>query len=218
MTDDMNALALAVVGLAMGGDPLPPGPPAATVPVWSNSWYSCPGPVAHPFARLPRICPLEPCLCAEGGRIDTDLKTPPWVKEFHQAAHFPLPRFAADGSPVIGDGLLVYEGMRFTVYADGTYDLSFTATVPEMPVTIRLQLAFSTDDLQPPKYFITLPPIRLDPKLNTRPGDPTGCTFQVAHRGQSTLFRTKEIAETWTIRRSGTARFGSPVVADDGTR
>jgi hypothetical protein len=126
----------------------------------------------------------------------------------------------------MGDGLLIYEGMRLTVFSDGTYDLSFTATVPDMPVTIRLQLW-----LQPPpppdtpatilptcnnrEYRITLPPIRLEPKVDARAGDPTANTFQVAHRGYSSLFRSTKHVVTTQPHPTGVtpinAQFGFPM-------
>lgn len=213
----MHAMALTLAGLALGGEPLPPGPPASVAPHYAAAQLPCPGPLVHPFQRLPRVCAVEHCLCGEG-QPDEANKLPAWVKEFHQAAHFPLPRFTADGSPLLGDGLLIYEGMRLTVYPSGVYEVSFTATVPEMPVTIRLQLGFAPDEREPAKYFITLPPIRLEPKPHARPGDPAASTFNVAHRGQSTLFRTGEINEKWSLRRTGTTRFGSAIAIDDMNR
>jgi len=227
----MNSLAFALAGLTLGGEPLPPaGPAAATIdqPSRAQTMLGLPTPCArlsvHPFERLPRICPLEPLLCSEPGGLSVAACSP-WVQEFHQAAHFPLPRFAADGCPILTDGLLVYEGMRLTVYPDdGTYDLTFTATVPDMPVTVRLQLVFSdADPMQPtvrmPQcYRITLPPIRLEPKANARPGDPTPNTLQVLHRGYSTLFLTRQINSKWFVQRIGTARFGTPIAIDDLNR
>jgi hypothetical protein len=117
--------------------------------------------------------------------------------------------------------------MRLVVYPDdGTYDLSFTATVPDMPVTIRLQLWFfnpkDPKDVEcSPTHRITLPPIRLVPAANLNPGDPNGNTFQIAHRGNSSLFRSVNldgISESWAVKRVGTARFGSAIAVEDANR
>jgi len=169
-------------------------------------------------------------VCGDGsdGHGDAANKlTHSWTKDFHQAAHFPLPRYAIGGSPQFVDGLLIYEGMRLTVYNDGTYDLAFTATVPEMPVTIRLQLVFTQPGTISPAlvrqvYRITLPPLRLEPKRDARPGDPTANTFQVAHRGYSSLFVVNGTAlfinSNWDVTRIGTARFGTAVAVEDSGR
>lgn len=239
----MNALAIALSGLAFGAEPVPAlGPPACCVPATRPSpslcgvKLECQRDVAHPFTRLPRVCPLEPLLCAEPATSSLT-HCVPWVQEFHQAAQFPLPRFASDATPVVADGLLIYEGMRLTVYPEnGDYELTFTATIPDMPVTVRLQLVFAEPEqgpvLVPPKatgllvrpalsHRITLPPIRLEPRANARPGDPTAMTFQVTHRGSSTLFRKtslQKIDSNWTVQRIGTARFGTPIVVDELNR
>lgn len=167
----------------------PPGAPAAGVApgvaAAPAGLPGCPPPAVHPFQRLPRICPALPCVCGDAaGRPEPVL----WVKDFHDAAHFPLPRFAADGTPLCLDGLLIYEGMRLTVYPTGAYDVSFTATVPDMPVTIRLQLVLTEPAATAPRvYRLTLPPIRLEPRADVKAGDPTANTFHVAHRGFSAL-------------------------------
>jgi hypothetical protein len=205
-----------------------PAAPALRPPAsWAEAQLPCPGPLAHPFQRLPRVALVLPTPIAESS--DAKCGTPkqlcpPWTMEFHQAAHFPLPRFTIDGCPVATDGLLIYEGMRLTVYDDGTYDFSFTATVPEMPVTVRLQLVFARQDRIPPEYRITLPPFRLEPKRDARPGDPQDYTFHVTHRGYSSLFQKPDlftraiVDKTWTITRVGTARFGTAIAIDDSNR
>ena len=207
----------------------------------------CPGPVVYPFQKLPQICLVAPCPCTEGQSGGDPAKSgcaaggggsnpskagacapPPWVKEFHQAAHFPYPRFAADGSPFPLDGLLIYEGMRLTVYPDtGIYDVSFTATVPNMPVTVRMQLVFERTPLDLEGYRITLPPFRLEPKWDAKLGDVSAYTFNVAHRGYCSLFIPHRssglvigglpvvIDECWRLSRVGTARFGTVIAVDD---
>jgi hypothetical protein len=151
------------------------------------------------------------------------------VKEFEQAAHIPLPRFAPDGCPLPAEGLLIYEGMRLAVYDDGSYDLSFTATVPDMPVTLRLQLVFETCAHDPSALrLITLPPIWMAPRRDAKLGDVDATTFHVAHRGYSSLFRCDQqpllgllstgrrvITKDTPLYRVGTARFGTPVALDD---
>lgn len=230
----------------------PTGAPAALTATDANAYAErdyrvavgqaarpCPDVTAHPFRRLPRVCPVLPCPCTPepggmtgvGGGHGHDHPSADgaaagpavaWIKEFDQAAHVPLPRFSAEGCVLPADGLLIYEGMRLVVYADGSYDLSFTATVPDMPVVLRLQLVFD----RPDGPRITLPPIRMAPPRDAKPGDVDVNTFHVAHRGYSALFRPvgpkdtsrRGIDPTQSLYRVGTARFGTPVALEDPTR
>lgn len=180
---------------------------------------TCPGSMLQPFLRLPSVRPVGPCESGSGaGQFDVNGM---WVKEFHHAANFRVPRFARDGNAApTDDGLLIYEGMRLTVYpATGLYDVEFTATVPSTPVTVHLQLVFTPKgDPSSPAYRITLPPVRLDPNFNTiKVGDPSGNTFNISHRGYSSLFRPNVIVNTSShdLSRVGTARFGTPIAVDD---
>jgi hypothetical protein len=178
---------------------------------------ACPGPGAHPFQRLPRVCYVPACPCDDAaGGAPAPVH---WVKEFHEAAHVPLPRFTADGLAVCREGLLVYEGMRLTVYPNGVYDVAFTAEVPDMPVTLRLQLVFNNPPgYTPGEYRLTLPPFRLEPRPDARPGDPSANVLHVAHRGYSTLLAAgHRVDAAWSVARVGTARFGTPVAVTDPT-
>jgi len=213
---------------------LPPySTPAVSVAIPDPSWAAqlpCPAPAAHPFQRLPRICYLKACECE--GPAGAAPNPVYWVKEFHDAAHVPLPRYTADGHAVCLDGLLIYEGMRVTVYTSGVYDVSFTAEVPDMPVTLRLQLILKTSEDPMGWYRLTLPPFRLEPKTDARPGDPSANIFHVSHRGFSSLLvrqaalgpyqqpqtTTGAVDPYWTIARVGTARFGTPVAITDPNR
>lgn len=186
---------LFALAAAQPGQPSPSCPDCRP-PTWNRMFPSpeiCPGPVIQPFYRHPRVCLIDVCPCvddAPGGRVPARI----WVKEFSCPAFVPLPRFDADGHPVPGDGLVIYEGMRLTVDPDtGAYDLTFTATTPGMPVTFRLQLTFWRCDPfgAVERYTLTLPPIRMEMPRDARPGDPVAKTFQIAHRGQSTLFMDK---------------------------
>ncbi len=168
------------------------------------------------------------------------------MKEFHHAAHVPLPRFTIDGKEIAAEGLLIYEGMRLTVDpVSGNYDLSFTATVPNMPVTLRMQLILTEPVPEkemgtktPREYRLTLPAIRMEPPKDARPGDPTPNTFHIAHRGYSSLFIDPKhwqtlpresappaectprptIACDWLLSRIGTARFGTPFAIESPDR
>ena len=189
------------------------------------------GPAANqPFAMLPRVCPVEPCPCedAKGDANCPPAKYLTW--EFHHAAQVMLPRFDPLGQQLDADGLLIYEGMRFRAFpTSGTYELAFTATVPEMPVTLRLQLLFK-NEANGQVMRLTMPPIRMEPKKDARPGDPSANTFHISHRGYSSLFKGPVVGDqppanpwpvidsTWKLDRVGTARFGTPVAIDDPTR
>ncbi|VTR93983.1 unnamed protein product [Gemmata massiliana] len=235
---------------APGHDPLghQPGPaeypiplPSLTAPIpaastWDRMFPSghCAGPALQPFQKQPRVCPVAVCACDSEASLPS--KSIAWVKEFHTAAHVPYPRYDLSGCPVEGDGLLIYEGMRFAVdQKTGNYDLTFTATVPAMPVLLRLQLTLTSPDGKQ-EYKLTLPMIRMEPPRDAKPGDPAPRTFHVAHRGYSSLlFDPKQgippsqwdrqtatlkatIDNTWVITRTGTARFGTPIAIDDPNR
>lgn len=218
--------------LAFGAPAADPAP----CPTW-NHYFSakgaCAGTGLYPFEKQPRVCLVEPCPCDPGAGGDPTCAA--WVKEFSSAAHVEYPRFTLDGERVPGNGVVIYEGMQLTVNPDtGKYDLTFTATVPEMAVNLRLQLVFRNPKNAGETYTLTLPPIRLEPKRDAKAGDPTAWTFTVAHRGYSTLFvreqhrpelrraaddhRPARIDASWQVSRTGTARFGTPVAVDDPTR
>lgn len=220
--------------------PLPPGPVRPSCPTWQHYFQAtgpCAGPGRYPFALQPRVCPVGICAgCdVDGFNPEARIACKPWVKEFSSAAHIALPRFDADGHCVPGDGLVIYEGMRLTVDPDsGQYDVTFTATVPHMPVTLRLQLEFVSPD-RTQRFRLTLPPIRMEPRRDVKPGgDPSSLTFHIAHRGYSTLFHKTEhrdnvwnrgdssrpdvIDSCWEVKRSGAGRFGTPVAVEDPNR
>lgn len=189
-----------------------------------------------PFLRLPKITPVEECRIAETAD-KCSAKT--WSHTFHTAARFNVPRFDQNQEPMEGDALVIYEGMKLTVNeTTGVYDVSFTATVPTRPVTVRLQLVFK-ENPQGNAITITLPPIRLENDESLSPGDNSGKTLRVQHRGMSELFMHKTIEssdltkpkflgelphpkfpinQTWQIQRKGSARFGSARVNDDQDR
>ena len=234
---------LLVLAAAPGVEPAPVGPPGCptvpATPTWDRYFVAggdCAGPALQPFQRQPRVCPVAVCPCEPNGEGDKNLA---WVKEFHTPASVPYPRYDLDGRPVDGDGLIIYEGMRFAVDPKtGKYDLTFTATVPAMPVTLRLQLRLTNPAEPFQTHTLTLPAIRMQPPPGAQPGDPVPLTFHIAHRGFSSLFLEQPpayplLAQSptlvpcpvpapidckWVITRTGTARFGTPVAVDDPTR
>lgn len=209
-----------------------PAAAPATKPTECSGWpgFCPPLDPSAPFLRTPSIEALGPC--KGSGRRDEKCDANAWSHTFTSAAHFPIPRFTAAGEPVSADGLVIYEGMKFTAYPEtGHYDLSFTATAPNVPVTVRLQLELSSDRLEPIR--LTLPPIVIVPSPAARLGDPAGTTLAINHRGFSAaLIKSRKttlvfpnaasvtpdphnpifdayVASHWIVRRFGTARFGS---------
>ncbi len=191
-----------------------------------------------PFLRTPRLELIGPCResSAEGKKCPDGGKNS-WKHTFHRAARFTIPRFGQQQQPLESDGLLIYEGMTLTVDKDtGVYDLSFTATSPPTPVTLRLQLQFANDTYPITRSYpirLTLPPIFIDAD-STRPGENAGTTLNVSHRGYTELFKQPQNGElvldsssdiktesgysamnpisinsNWKVVRVGTARFGS---------
>jgi hypothetical protein len=225
-------LPLIVALTAPAADPSP----VTDCPTWKQYFSAkgaCAGTGLYPFEKLPRVTLVDPCTGGAGAGDSATCAV--WSKEFSSPAHIEYPRFTLDGVRVPGNGVVIYEGMQLTVNPEsGKYDLTFTATVPEMAVNLRLQLVFRNPKNASETYSLTLPPIRLEPKRDAKPGDPTAWTFSVAHRGYSTLFVYKNyrpalnraadekfperIDATWQLSRSGTARFGTPVAVDDPTR
>lgn len=241
----MFPLLLALTG-APATDPAPKmTPPVAPAPAevvpdcptWNHYFVQgkCADHGLYPFQLQPRVCPVGVCSCNPPPGNEKKYACKPWVKEFSEAAFIPYPRFDLEGRCVPGEGLLIYEGMRLVVDpATGQYDLTFTATVPRMPVTLRLQLEFTNPSCETEQYRLTLPPIRLEPRRDVKPGDPTPWTFQIAHRGYSTLFQERAhrtnvhvvenatapalIDARWKFKRDGAARFGTPVAIEDPNR
>ena len=222
------------VGVAAYIEPPPVGFNPAYPTGDDIQWHStCPGLVPHPFQRLPKVDGVGPCDEKGGGR---PAQRQPWVKDFLQPAHVPLPRFGPDGSPAPTDGLLIYEGMRLTVYPEtGTYEVSLTATVPDMPVVLRMQLQFTRTMNPEPTFTLTLPPIHLDPRANRQPGGTDANTFHVHHRGYSPLFlynnplhKAEDVFVAgnppvrvncpWQCVRVGSARFGTGAPPPDDLR
>lgn len=222
--------------LALAATPAAEPPtPKAECPTWKHYFPSgdCAGKGLYPFEKHPRVTLVSVCDRNDATATGAN-KCVPWTKEFSSAAHVTFPRFNSDGGAEKGDALIIYEGMRLTVNPKtGEYDLTFTATVPNMPVTLRLQLEFTEPGANGSKYKLTLPPIRMQPKEDAKLGDPSAWTFNIAHRGYSSLLLNprpeqprvpesdtplKLITEKWTVQRHGTARFGTPVAIEDPNR
>ncbi|MBI1913275.1 MAG: hypothetical protein HYS12_00730 [Planctomycetes bacterium] len=132
---------------------------------------------------------------------------PLYDARFDAPAHFPLPQFGLLGERLDGDGAMIYEGMHFVATPDGQYEVSFTVSVPSMPVTLRIQL-FVTDP-RGRTFSLTLPPVALAPDPNFA-GNYVGRSFQVRHAGHSRLIALAfpGLCDC-TLSRQGTARFGS---------
>lgn len=225
----MNTTLLLLAGAAALGQ--------SPTPSLSDCLRACPpANDPAPFLRTPHQELVD--ACRDSGGCD---KTPTklgddnkWRHTFHKAATFPFPRFNQCGEAVDADGLVIYEGMRLTVDpGTGVYDLSFTATAPPTPVTLRLQLEFHHQSVGDSPIRLTLPPIEIDPVPTADPLRPKAATVRVSHRGFSELFLcTKQQSHTsdlrsvketriakdngWQISRHGTARFGSELPNSDG--
>lgn len=218
----------------------PPETPA-TPPSLNDCLKACPPAYdPAPFLRLPKLDPLGDC--KDGGGCGTPVPRGDglWRHVFTTAARFTVPRFGQGGEPAEADGVVIYEGMRLTVNPNtGVYDLSFTATTPPTPVTLRLQLLFHPPDRPDDAVRLTLPPIEIEPVPTTNELRRKANTVRVSHRGFSELFMpagsqsessdrmgkdqlpttktASQVASTWAVVRSGTARFGSAQTTNDDT-
>ena len=152
------------LGQAKASEALPPPTPVAELPSINDCLGACTTPNdPAPFLRAPILTPLDKCKDGSGCNGMTNLRADKslWRHTFHHAARFTFPRFAQDGEQVDADGVVIYEGMRLTVNREtGIYDLSFTATTPPTPVTIRLQLIFHPPEEPEQSVRLTLPPNR----------------------------------------------------------
>jgi hypothetical protein len=182
-----------------------------------------------PFCSLPCIVPItdscqvsgtgkEPCKDPASKGADDGcpgaVQKPCCCAVFHQAAHFPLPRFAGQDEHLPGEGVVIYEGMKFSANRQGDFELGIVLSTVGMPVTLRMQLAFCDDKESPSTWMITLPPIVIEPPMEVR-GNYKGSQWRVSFNGYSA-----KLGEALTdcngklcITRHGTARFGAlPVV------
>lgn len=215
--------------LAVGQPPQNCTPtPSVTDCLWA---CPCPNDPA-PFLRTPKLDALGDCKDGSDCGGETDLrKKHQWRHVFSTAAKFSIPRFGQGGEPAEADGVVIYEGMRLTVnHETGVYDLSFTATTPPTPVTIRLQLTFHRPDCPDDCVKLTLPPIEIEPTPTSNELRPKANTVRVSHRGFSEVFLCPDkqsdssdlmgkplglkkmiqpVTSDWAITRAGTARFGS---------
>ncbi len=230
-----------------GDTAIKPDTAPATPPSLGDCLKGCPNPNdPAPFLRTPTQEPLGQCKDGSGcgGAADLRKEADVWRHTFHTAARFSIPRFSQQGEPVEADGVVIYEGMRLTVNAaTGVYDLSFTATTPPTPVTLRLQLVFHPPGEPDKTVRLTLPPIDIEPEAS-RSSRSVGTTVRVSHRGFSELFLNPDkqavssdllakppiniqqpfplpaafgyqVTKDWTVVRGGTARFGSALTTSD---
>ena len=161
-----------------------------------------------PFLRLPEITsvPVAGDRFAVGLLDNEDRPTPLARFTFDRPANFPIPGFDLEGCPADQPGIVIYEGMRVTFREKGEYDVLMTVTIPDRPVTLRMQIELELsatapglgghDRGAPPiKYTLTLPPIELNPVQRTIDldlGPPplrntSRLSFHINHEGYSSL-------------------------------
>lgn len=130
----------------------------------------------------------------------TRLKYEPFL--FDRAAHFPWNRFGEDGPIEPEDAMVIYEGMQLVMFEDGQFLLSFLASTPPTPVTLRLRFIAQTDL---GSRQITIPPIRIEPDLAVDEPNQPGL-WRVVHSGFAPHWK---FVNPRTVERYGAARFGS---------
>ncbi len=178
---------------------------------------STPGPFA--FDVLPTIDYVPEDLQTTSDD-DPDQEDPP-VRDFRfdNAAHFPRPQFDRAGRAIPDQGLVIYEGMRLALYADGRYEVQFSASSPLMPTQVRLQLLLELDSGH--VYTLTLPPLAVvlyEDELglgNRRAGERT-----ISHQGYAPVV-AQCLTHVVGVARRGTAQFGTGqdyVVREEGNR
>lgn len=125
---------------------------------------------------------------------------------FALPAHFPVPTLAEHCNGPGAEGVVIHEGMRLFATDDGGYEVQFAATAPALPVTLRLQLVLTKMDSQ--FFTLTLPPIDIKPQRSAD-GTLLPGTWQVRHTGYSREIQ-RGFCTLLDVKRTGTARFGSP--------
>lgn len=171
---------------------------------YNPPWYS--------FEMLPEVTPVPD---ATNSRQESATGNPGLRHrrfDFPNAAHFPQIQFDQQGRRIDVPGVVIYEGMRFAIdqAKSSSYQVTFTVTIPERPVTLHLQLSVETAGGVIP---LTLPPIYLEPKVNDTLRRQEN-TFQVRVNGNSTLL-SDHLAEVQDalncnqVFRTGTVRFSN---------
>jgi hypothetical protein len=143
------------------------------------------------FTQSPQIItvPARSDSTAMGMQDDSAPRAGSIDYRFKTAAHFPVPQFGSlpGGEFIPSSALIIYEGMQIRLYENGKYDVCFTATTPDIPVTLRLQFqvcAKGHKDKGLAAFTITLPPIAVDGDMTTV-GNFRGRSFHVRHSGYS---------------------------------
>lgn len=191
--------------LGIAADPAPATvnqPPTPTIT--KSDWFA--------FGHLPDVLPVPDPTDLAVQDFSKDSHPPRLRYDFPNAARFPDIHHDQRGQRLDLSGVTIYEGMRFAIDPANQkrYDVSFTVTIPQRPITLYLQVMIATDR-EPIR--LTLPPIQIEPKVNDILRLQQN-TFNVRVTGNSTLLaeRRKDVLtaiECNKIFRDGVARFGS---------
>jgi hypothetical protein len=191
-----------------------------------------------PFQQLPEVTTVPGASDRDAiGFIDNeDLPKPLGHYTFDKAAHFPMPGFDLEGCPADRAGVVIYEGMRVSLRKGGEFDVKMNVTIPDRPVTLRIQLKVFVKNAQPGNegawiqndrlYTLTLPAIELNPIRRTADldlGPPPlrdvgRLTFHVSHEGYSALLEDVEDEFRQTFKSKKDVRLVQAVeIYRDGT-
>jgi len=185
------------------------------------------------FAQMPTVEVIPLAADARLRPKDSDeslesLVSCTYTYTFANPASFDYPHFGTGCEIFETEGLIIHEGMRLVVVKDGHYQVSFTASAPAMPVTLRLQLQVMAMASQP--FSLTFPAITITP-VKDQNGSYQAGSWQIRHSGFSLAFAEQFCrhqieceGKSWAesaepicrtgskkpcVIRIGTARFGS---------
>jgi hypothetical protein len=177
----------------------------------TQSFWEMPSLVLVPEADDPSTTPEAEARSADKGSLAEyvdKFQIAAKTFDFFGPAHFPLPRFGLMGEDLFGEGVVIYEGMRLLCTAEGHYEVRFTASAPDMPVTLRLQLVVLTQEGL--AFSLTLPPAAIVPDEEDVWEDGRNnqhSAWQFRHVGFSPLI-CRYFDRLGLVTRQGTARFG----------
>ena len=157
------------------------------------------------------------------GQVDYEKNKDALVYEFWDPAEFYLTRYGPDEVAHDDPALSIFEGMRIVFHRTGKYEIRFTTSATQRPVSIQLQFGLAKkSDGSGYRTLMTIPKIQIP--FSVKSDDQKIAPSNVLHVGYSPNVADcyhilKAISDKrcsscprnkseWTIQRHGKAKFG----------